>query len=275
MNTPSSPDNMHRLRLDFAFDGTRYSGWQAQDNACSIQGVIEKRLNFIFKSAERLQGASRTDSGVHALQMSTHIDVSNSVKITPERIKLALNRMLPLDIRTLDVKVVSNDFHARFSPIGKLYCYVFDISKNPSPFTANYSCLERRKLNIESMQKALKYCEGTHDFLALSCQGSTPLASTIRQMFTTELVVDEHFILCSIAGNGFLYKMVRSIMGVVRDIGIGLYSPEMMLELLQGTPRTAIAQTAPAQALFLCKNYYQTPHNWKNEIMTQRPFAFF
>lgn len=262
---------MSRIYLEIAFDGTSYSGWQSQAHRRGIQDLLESRLATLYNGeSPRLFASSRTDAGVHALALPIHFDPPKTPPIPPEGIQRALNRLLPPEVRVHTARDVAPPFHTRFSAIGKTYTYVLNCGE-PTPFSSRYSWHAKRILYPEAMAEALQKLVGTHSFQGLCCKGSTPVSDYTRTLYAAEMHKYGNFILITISGDGFLYKMVRSIVGAVHDVGTGLYQPEIIDEFLNTPRRTAAAQTAPAHGLFLVKVYYTAP-DWRQTPLKTPPF---
>ncbi len=232
------------------YDGLNYNGFQRQTNGVGIQNIIEKAFRLMTQTEIQIHSAGRTDKGVHALGQAFHFD--SHLDIEPETWVRALNDRLPLDIRILKVKHVSQDFHARHSAKSKVYKYV--IAKNPStPFTQRYE-VYIKNLDIESMKMAIKDLEGTHDFKGF-CQHvkGKPTIKTIHDITFRE--TKKHYTF-TFHGNSFLKYMVRSMMGTLIEIGLHRFDVSIIQEILETQNRRLAGKTAEARGLFLVKINY-------------------
>ncbi|WP_446011542.1 tRNA pseudouridine(38-40) synthase TruA [Candidatus Electrothrix sp.] len=250
------------IRLLIAYDGTNFCGWQRQCNGPTIQEALEKKLGIITQESVQINGAGRTDAGVHALGM-----VANFITTAPmpaSAFGKALNSMLPKDIRILDAVDVSPDFHARFSAQGKSYRY--DIFTGPLQLPAErlYRTHFPCSFQPERLQASLNLLIGTHDFSSFEAVGSRDRSRTtgrgaVRTLFHTQCLVDparpEHFSFC-FSGDGFLRHMVRNLVGTLLWVGIGRLSTDQFAAILGARDRKKAAPTAPACGLFLEKVYY-------------------
>lgn len=247
---------MRNIKLTIAYDGTNYYGFQEQRGTGlpTIQEVLESTLSKMAGSRIQVYGAGRTDSGVHARGQVVNFD-SSSWPIPTERMVPALNGALPNDIAVLAAEDVSPDFHARFSALGKTYLYVVYNSRVPSPFESRYSYFMPRPLDIKAMQEAASFLVGTHDFKAFQAANS-PVKNTIRTIFQSRVWQEGNKIFFSFSGNGFLYNMVRIMVGTLLEIGLGKRHPSIMPEIINSKDRNAAGPTVPAHGLFLERVYY-------------------
>lgn len=240
---------MIRIMLIIAYDGTNYCGWQKQPNGITIEEVLNNALKDLLKEDIEVIGASRTDSGVHALGNVAVFDTET--KITPEKIAYALNVRLPDDIRIQSSKEVDINFHPRHCNSIKTYEYkIFNRSIN-MPMHRLYTNFVYNKLDVNKMQKAATYLIGEHDFKAF-CSVRTSAKSTIRRLYSICIEKnDEDIITITLKGNGFLYNMVRIIVGTLIVIGKSKMPPEKMKEILESKDRTNASPTALARGLCL------------------------
>jgi tRNA pseudouridine38-40 synthase len=244
-----------RWKCTVAYDGTDFFGWQSQVGGNTIQDYIEKRLEVIFKMTVRIAGSSRTDSGVHAAGMVFHFDAEWNHPV--KHLLRAMRVGLPKGILMLNVKRVSDSFHARFSAIGKRYIYrIYEGWAMPFDSRFTYS-LENRKLEVERMRAAARYFVGIHDFTAFAADhGDDSEDDPVRELMKVEVIKRGQSVKIVIEGSGFLYKMARSISGVLIDVGTGRLEPEHVDKILQSKVRTALVITAPALGLTLDKVFY-------------------
>jgi tRNA pseudouridine38-40 synthase len=249
-------NKFRRYKVIIAYDGTKYSGWQYQDNALGIQQVVEEALSWLEGARVRVYGSSRTDAGVHAKGFVAHFELSKP--IPPKNLVKALNSRLPEDIRILKSTYVKKDFDARLSAKGKEYRYFIYRSDIMPPCMAPYWTFVHRELDIEAMQKAAAYFVGRHDFVSFAANPDRVLETTVRNVFSCEVKKAGPRIVIIVRGDGFLYKQVRSMAGFLLSVGRGNEKPEAVKELLDAaSPRTARVETAPARGLFLWKVFYR------------------
>lgn len=239
---------MKRIMLEIAYDGTNYCGWQIQPNEITIEGVLNKNLSNLLEEKITVIGASRTDSGVHALGNVAVFDTNSP--IPGEKMSFALNRYLPEDITIRNSLEVVSDFHPRHCNSVKIYEYRILNTRFPVPTQRLYSYFVYRPLNIEDMKCASKYLIGEHDFKSF-CSSKSQVTSTIRTIKDISIKSEGDMIVLSISGNGFLYNMVRIIVGTLVNVGHGLYPPEQVKEILEKKDRTVAGPNAPAHGLTL------------------------
>ena len=246
---------MPRLKLLLAYTGTRYCGWQIQDNAPTVQGSLEAALKKICIRKIRVHGAGRTDSGVHSLGQVAHCDIPESKSHVAWQ--KALNALLPKDIAVLSAQYTTNDFHARYSATGKIYSYtLWTEADYILPQCRDFSW-SVGPLNLEAMLKARNYFLGQRDFASLQNTG-TPVKSTVRTTFSLvpQAGCYPQQIVWRISGDGFLKQMVRNIMGCLVSVGKGKLNIAEIPAILEGLERSQAAATAPAQGLCLGKVLY-------------------
>lgn len=244
---------MKRIRLTVAYDGTQYCGWQIQPNGITIEEVLNRALSKILGEAVTVIGASRTDSGVHA---SGNVAVFDSeTRIPSERISYALNQHLPDDIVIVKSEEVSLDWHPRYCDCTKTYEYRILNAKVADPTRRLYTFFVSYNLNIEDMRHAAKYLIGTHDFSSF-CSIHTNVEDTVRTIYSLEITPVEDELRIRIQGNGFLYNMVRIIIGTLLRVGRGFYAPEQVKEILEAKNRKAAGVTVPPQGLRLVEIKY-------------------
>ena len=244
---------MKRVKLIVAYDGTNYSGWQIQPNAVTIESELNRHLSELLGEPIKVIGASRTDAGVHALGNVAVFDTS--ARMPAEKISFALNTRLPQDIRIQDSCEVSADFHPRFCETVKTYEYRILNRKFPDPTKRLYSLFYYYPLDVEKMRRAASYLVGEHDFKSL-CTHKDDVENTVRTIYSADIEKEGDMICVRICGNGFLYNMVRIIVGTLLRVGSGYYEPEYMEELLKERNRQAAGETAPPQGLTLVKIDY-------------------
>ena len=239
---------LKRVRLIVAYDGTAYHGWQVQKNANTVEAELNKALSELLKEKIEVIGASRTDAGVHALGNVAVFDTES--RIPAEKISYALNLKLPEDIRIQKSEEVAADWHPRHCDSRKTYEYRIYRSDFPMPVKRLYSYFTYRSLDVDKMRRAAEYLVGEHDFKAF-CQSTAQVESTIRTIYSAEVLEQGQDLVIRVCGNGFLYNMVRIIAGTLMDIGYGKRQPEEMKDIIEACDRTAAGPTAPACGLTL------------------------
>ncbi|MHB8904740.1 MAG: tRNA pseudouridine(38-40) synthase TruA [Melioribacteraceae bacterium] len=238
---------MSRFKLYIEYDGTRYSGWQMQKNAKSVQGKLMEIAAHIFKG-ERvdIQGSGRTDAGVHALYQVAHLDVKTM--LAPEIIRMKLNDELSADICILEVEKTHPNFHARHD--AKSRSYVYQISKRRTAFGKPFVWWIKDQLNFEKMERASKLFIGMHDYISFADQDDLEKSTKVL-IEDVELKVEGDLILIRIIGSHFLWKMVRRMVGVLVEIGRGKLSEKDLKYFLEHESPTPAKYTAPPSGLFL------------------------
>lgn len=239
---------MKRILLEVAYDGTNYHGWQIQPNANTIESELNKALCHLTGEEIHVIGASRTDSGVHAL---CNLAVFNTAsRIPAEKFSYALNQGLPEDIRIRNAREVEANFHPRKCHSIKTYRYSILNTAFAIPTQRHYSYFYHYPLNVELMVQGASYLEGEHDFIAFSNQ-RTQAESTIRTIYSIQIEKNQDTIELVVKGSGFLYNMVRLIAGTLIQVGRGYYQPEYVKEILEGCERGKAGPVAPAKGLTL------------------------
>ncbi|WP_301108591.1 tRNA pseudouridine(38-40) synthase TruA [Sporosarcina sp.] len=246
---------MKRMKATVSYDGTDFAGYQSQPNMRTVQSEIDKALVKLHKDASIHSVASgRTDSGVHALGQVIHFDTSLDLG---NRWRMALNVLLPKDIRVVKVEEAAEDFHARYSAAGKTYLYKWTYNEVQSPFERNFAVhLGRWDPDIERMQEAAQYLIGTHDFTSF-CSAKTATSNKVRTIRKLTLERQGDHLLLEVEGDGFLYNMVRTIAGVLLAVGIGWDEPEDVKRILDTKDRKSAGKTAPAHGLYLMEVTYE------------------
>ena len=244
---------MKRVFLKVAYDGTNYCGWQIQDNGITIEEVINEKLSELLGEDITVIGASRTDSGVHALGNVAVFDTDT--RIPAEKISFALNQRLPEDIRIQESKEVAADFHPRYCDTRKTYEYRILNRTFDDPTTRLYTHFCYFKLDVEKMKQAASYLVGEHDFKSFS-SARGQAKTTVRTIYYLNIEKNSDIITIQINGNGFLYNMVRIIVGTLLKVGMGIYPPEHVKEILDAKDRSMSGPKAPAKGLTLVEIEY-------------------
>lgn len=244
---------MKRVMLRVAYDGTAYCGWQIQNNGITIEEVLNRELSNLLKEDIKVIGASRTDSGVHALGNVAVFDTNT--RIPAEKISFALNSRLPNDIVIQESKEVEPTFHPRFVKCEKTYEYRILNRSFPLPAERFNSHFFHYELDVNKMRQAATYIVGEHDFKCF-CAAGAQVKTTTREIYEINILEDDGMIKIRIRGNGFLYNMVRIIAGTLIKVGNGDIEPEYIEEIIKSKKRENAGPTAPANGLTLvCINY--------------------
>ena len=244
-----------RYKIEVSYDGTNYSGWQVQPQRRTVQGELERIIaEMADRKHVRVESSGRTDAGVHARAQVAHFDLPNPVD--PAYFLRGLNAQLDRDIRVTSFKKVSGDFHARFSAVGKEYRFFVYNGKIVPPTKRLYRLQEGRHLEVDRMRAAAALLVGEHDFAAFSANPKRELNGTVRTIHSFRVRKHGADITLEVKGSGFLYKMVRSLAGILIDVGIGRREPEFIHEIFAHGKRTAVVQTARPHGLFLWKVFY-------------------
>lgn len=245
---------MKRIKLVIAYDGTRYCGWQLQPGQPTIEGELNRALSDLLGEEIIVIGASRTDSGVHALGNVAVFDTESA--IPAEKICRALNVRLPEDIRVQSSTEVSPDFHPRRCVSRKTYEYRILNRKIALPTERLYTTFVYYELDLKRMQEAAGYLIGEHDFKSF-CSVKTQAIDTVRTIYQLDVNKLGDIITISVTGSGFLYNMIRIIAGTLIEIGRGAYPPERIKEMLEGLDRSLAGPTALAEGLTLMEIQYE------------------
>jgi len=244
---------MTTFKVTLEYDGTRYSGWQEQKNARTVMGEIRKAAEQVFGGDLEMQGAGRTDAGVHALAQVMHIKVASQVQHTPGVIRRRLNDLLPADIAILNVERAPRNFHARHDAVARVYLY--QISRRKQAFIKRYVWWVKEELDIQHMSEAVAMLAGRHDFVCFHASDpSRPGESTIVEIEGAAIETEEDIIQFRIAGSHFLWRMVRRIVGALVKVGKREITVEDFRKLVEGRCDAKLdvaAWTAPASGLFL------------------------
>lgn len=244
---------MKRIKLTVAYDGTNYCGWQIQPNGITIEEVLNKKLSKLTGEDIRVIGASRTDSGVHAQGNVAVFD--SKTTIPPERVAYALNQKMPDDIVIVESTEVPADWHPRFCDTVKTYEYHILNAKVPDPNRRLNRYFVSFELNVDQMREAAEYLVGEHDFASF-CNVRTNVEDTVRTIYKLDIEKQGDELTICIQGNGFLYNMVRIIVGTLLRVGRGFYTPEKVKDILEAKDRQAAGVTAPPQGLMLMNIEY-------------------
>lgn len=243
-----------RLKLIVAYDGAPFTGWQSQSHRNTIQDHLEHAFERVTGQSMRVHGAGRTDAGVHALAQCAHADVGKL--LSAARWTEALNALLPPAIRVLRSQYVSNNFHARLSAKGKIYRYRIWSAPVLPPLEYRRAWHIPHSLDLKILQKAAKHFVGTHDFAAFAANRGKPEESTIRTIHSVRVREKGACVTIEFDGEGFLYKMVRLIVGSLVKCALGRMRVEEVVERLDSRQGSSARFAAPADGLFLvCVRY--------------------
>jgi len=247
-------DMSRRLKLIVAYDGAPFAGWQSQSHRNTIQDYLERAFERVTGRPVRVHGAGRTDAGVHALAQCAHVDVNKA--LAPARWMEALNALLPPAIRVLRCRYVSNNFHARLSAKGKVYRYRIWCAPVLPPFEYRRAWHIARPLNLKLLQTAAKQFVGTHDFAGFAANRGKTEESTIRTIYSVRVRQNGPCLTIEFDGDGFLYKMVRLMVGAL--VKCALHKMQIKeIRARLGSPQTRSARfAARAEALFLVRVRY-------------------
>ncbi len=246
---------MKRIRIVVAYDGTAYCGWQIQPNGITVEEVLNQKLRKLTGEDIHIIGASRTDSGVHALGNVAVFDTES--KIPPKRMAYALNQKLPEDIVAVQSDEVPPGWHPRYQTnVTKTYEYHIYNAPFPNPLKRRYSAFVSFPMDVEKMRQGACYLVGEHDFTSF-CNIRTNTEDTVRRIDGIEIERTGADIIIRITGNGFLYNMVRIIAGTLIRVGRGFYTPEKVKEILDARKRTEAGVTAPPEGLVLVGIAYE------------------
>ena len=237
-----------RICLTVAYDGTAYCGFQVQKNGRTIEGELNRALKELTGEEIRVTGASRTDAGVHGLCNRAVFDTAS--RIPGEKFSYALNQRLPEDITIQKSEEVPLDFHPRYCNSTKTYEYKILNRRFDIPVLRLYSHFVYMPLDVEQMRNAAEYLVGEHDFKSF-CSARTQVKDTVRTIYSLDVSKRDEMIYIRISGNGFLYNMVRIIVGTLIKVGLGVYPPKHVKEILELCDRNAAGPKAPAKGLTL------------------------
>jgi tRNA pseudouridine38-40 synthase len=243
-----------RLKLIVAYDGAPFAGWQSQSHHNTVQDHLERAFERVTGGAERVHGAGRTDAGVHALAQCAHVDVLKF--LLADRWIKALNALLPPAIRVLRCRYVSQDFHARLSAKGKIYRYKIWTAPILPPFEYRRAWHIAQSLDLKILKSAAKHFVGTHDFAAFAANRGKPELSTVRTINSVRVRQKAPCVTIEFDGDGFLYKMVRLMVGALVKCALGKMRIEEITSRLHSGKVDSDRFAAPAEGLFLVRVRY-------------------
>lgn len=245
---------MQRLKCRIAYDGMGFSGYQIQPNTRTVQSELERALGRLHKGREmKVIGSGRTDAGVHARGQVIHFD--SPLSIPEEKWPVAVNSLLSDDITVLEVEEVDSSFHARFDVKEKEYRYLVYTDRNRCPFKRNFTYHYPYPLELTAMKAASLHLLGTHDFTSF-CSAKTEVEDKVRELKTIEILEENGILIFRFIGNGFLYNMVRILVGTLLQVGTGDIKVDSIPKILLEKDRTLAGKTAPPQGLYLWEVHY-------------------
>lgn len=242
-----------RYKCSCQYDGSSFCGWQRQPRVPTVQGTIEKALQGIYFTPITIHGASRTDKGVHALDQVFHFDAP--LEIPLDKLMMVVNRQMPPSVQVTSIERARPDFHSRYDCIGKAYQYQLETQYRPSVFRANYVYHYGRVPDVEAMKDLARYFLGSHDFKAFMASGSDK-ENTVRTLYQIDFTWEGTLLVMTISGSGFLYNMVRIMMGMFLDYSEQKYSLDRALNAFKKGDRQFFRRTAPAAGLYLTDTRY-------------------
>ncbi len=252
------------LLLTIEYDGSEFFGWQRQPDKRTVQGELERVLTKVCGTTIQINGSSRTDAGVHAL--GARASFRGDYGIPTDKLQLVVNNLLTGgknlaaqvgDVRILKVEEMPLDFHARFDAKGKKYRYVVANGGDLDIFRRKYCYQVTTPLDVEAMQAAAKHIVGTHDFASFQSAGGQERETTVRTVYSLDVEKQGDDIIIEIAGDGFLYNMVRIIAGTLVEVGLGKRHAGEIKEIVAAADRTKAGHKAPAEGLYLVEVYYE------------------
>lgn len=252
----SLPEHSNNFKLIIAYDGTNYSGWQIQPNGVSIQEKLHQALKILLKQEVHITGSGRTDAGVHALGQVAHFTHSSDIDL--RRLQNSLNGLLPIDIRIRSVEAVPLDFHARYSAISKTYHYHLHFDRVMDPFHRLYRLHVLEKINLGLLIDASQLFVGTHDFTSFANEAHAGVAAhdPVRNLARLDIIPQDGGVRLEFEGDGFLYKMVRNIVGTLLEVASGKMDINDIPKVFEAKDRRLAGKAAAPQGLFLVRVDY-------------------
>ena len=243
-----------KIKLTLSYDGTHYCGWQRQKNGISVQETVEKAVFSLTGENVSVTGSGRTDAGVHAEGQVASFNTLST--IPPEKFYKALNVFLPPDVKAVKSEKAADDFHPVRSAKKKTYVYTLYISDVPLPLSERFAVRVDEGLDVDKMKAAAKLIKGTHDFKCFSSTGGS-VKTTVRTVYDITVKEKDGLVKIAVTGDGFLYNMVRIIVGTLVMIGKGSAEENVITEMLDGGGRNLGGTTFPAKGLCLKKVEYR------------------
>lgn len=250
----SPPPGGRRYRLCIAYDGTDFFGWQYQPGRRTVQGAVEAAVEQLTGAKSRVHACGRTDAGVHARGQTAHLDLARPWESAA--LQKGLNALLPDDVRVMSLARARGTFHARYDAKGKEYRYSVWNAPVECPLHRRMALHVRSPLDLEAMRRAAGMLVGTHDFAAFSANPHREIGGTVRTLRRLDVSRRGPLVTISAVGDGFLYKMVRSLAGHLLRVGRGAVPAEETVPILESRRRTARVETAAARGLCLWRVFY-------------------
>ncbi len=244
---------MKNYKITCAFSGTKYHGFQRQDNLPTVQGELEKAIYRLLGERVAINGCSRTDAGVHAKEFVFNVNLSTPIDC--RGIKYGMNGLLPPDIAILSAEEAPDDFHARYCCKGKEYVYLIHNSETKSPFYADRMYRSWYPIDEKKLDRACRDFIGEHDFRAF-CAAACDKEITVRRIFDFNVIRDGDVVKFTVSGDGFLYNMVRIMVGTLLFINDGKIAEDALPKILSSGDRTLAGKTVPPQGLYLSRVFY-------------------
>lgn len=245
---------MRNLLITIQYDGKSFCGWQIQKNGVTVQEVFQNALTEVVGEYSDLKGCSRTDSGVHANMYCISVRISHPIPV--ERLKAALNRWLPDSVSCLDCKEVEDDFHARYCCKSKQYIYKIWNSDTRNPFLDGYALFYRYKLDEELLDRAAQAYVGSHDFTSFCTKDKREMGDMTRNVKMFSVKREGNLVTMTVEADGFLYNMVRIMVGTLLEVAQGKIAPDAISEIIEKKDRSFAGATAQACGLYLNKVNY-------------------
>lgn len=242
-----------RYLMALAYDGSKFYGYQKQPKVKTVQEELERALTMINNKQVNVSASGRTDAGVHALNQKAHFDLD--IKITPDKLKQALNSLIDKSIYIKSVEEVDDNFHARFNVLKKEYVYKINVGEY-NPLEKDYVFQYNKKLNLDDMKRAIKYLEGTHDFKSFT-KANDLKEDYVRTIYQTDIKCENDIVIISFVGSGFLRYMVRNMVGLLIEIGAGKKDYLCVKDILEAKNRCKAGITAHPEGLYLYNVWYK------------------
>ena len=242
-----------KVLLSVAYDGSTYYGWQRQNDFITVQQKVEEAISALMKKPVAVRGASRTDTGVHAMCQGVVFETETTIPV--EKMPYAINSFLPNDIVVNGAREVGEDFHPQYSVIDKTYEYKIQNCAFRNPLLYNYTDFVHYELDIDKMNEACQYFIGEHDFNAFCASGSQT-KTTVRTIYKLNVRREKDIVTISVTGSGFLYNMVRIIAGTLVAVGSGKIKPEEIKDIIESKDRTKAGKTLVPNGLTLMEVNY-------------------
>lgn len=246
---------MKNIFLKISYDGTDFHGWQRQPNLLTAQGEVERVLSILCAKDIRINGSSRTDAKVHALGQVANFKAEFSIPV--DKIKYVANKLLHRGVQILEAKEVDENFNAISCTLNKTYVYKIKNTRDINPFHRNFVYYVEKELDVVEMRKGAEYIVGEHDFKCFQASGGEEVVSTVRRVNFLNIDKQGEDITIEINGNGFLYKMVRNIVGTLVEVGWGRREPVEVKSIIESKDRSKAGHTAEPQGLYLKEIFYE------------------